>query len=59
MMQALLVGVVVFVLVFAVLSLFEIIIHHLLHWKSKNYRYGVWLFAILAALYAYVTSLGR
>jgi hypothetical protein len=58
MSEALLTAVVVAAVAFMVLTVVEVIIHRLFHWKSKNYRYGVILFALLAGVYAYVTTLG-
>lgn len=52
-------GAVVFVVVWLGLSLVEALIHRLRHNPDKDYRWGVWLFSILAGVYTFVTSLGR
>jgi Ni/Fe-hydrogenase subunit HybB-like protein len=59
MTKALVTAVGVFVVVLAGLMLAEKLIHRLTHNHDRNYRWGVWLFALLAAVYAYLTSLGR
>lgn len=49
----------IFVIVFSGLSVIEAGIHKLRHNPDTSYHWGVWLFSILAAAYAFVTSLGR
>lgn len=58
-MEPLIAGVAVFVLTFAVLSIAEKIIHKATHNPDKSYTVGVWVFATLAGMYAFLTSLGR
>ena len=59
MKSALISALVVFLIVLAALSLIERLIHHLRHNPDKDYRWGVWLFAILAAMYAFISGLGH
>jgi Mn2+/Fe2+ NRAMP family transporter len=56
-MKALLPAIVVFVLAFA--SLTVMAYHYIRKNHDKSYRWGVWLFSILLAVYAFVTSFGR
>ncbi|MFI5240092.1 MAG: hypothetical protein ACHQUB_00030 [Candidatus Saccharimonadia bacterium] len=59
MRSAIISALVVFLIVLGVLSVIERIIHKLRHNPDKDYRWGVWLFAILAGLYVFVTALGH
>jgi hypothetical protein len=52
-------AVAVFTLVFLVLSVVEKVIHRLRNNPDTNYRWGVWLFSVLASLYALIDSIGR
>jgi hypothetical protein len=58
-MKALLPAIVVFVLAFASLTVIEMAYHYIRKNHDKSYRWGVWLFSILLAVYAFVTSFGR
>ena len=44
---------------FVLLMVVERVIHSLTHNHDRSYRWGVWLFAILAGLYIFITDLGR
>ncbi|MBW3538611.1 hypothetical protein KY386_03940 [Candidatus Parcubacteria bacterium] len=44
---------------FAVLSLVEQLIHKLTRNPDTSYRWGVWVFSVLIALYVFLTNLGR
>lgn len=59
MVEAILAALVVFGVSFGILMLVEKLIHRLTKNPDRSYRWGVWLFAILLAIYAYLTSLGR
>jgi hypothetical protein len=48
-----------FVIVFAALSGVEKLIHRLTKNPDQSYKLGVWIFSVLAAVYAFLTSLGR
>ena len=58
-MKAILPALVVFLASFVGLYLLEVIYHRIVKNHDKNYRRGVWLFSILLAVYAFLTSLGR
>ena len=58
-MEAVGIGLIIFGLSYLVLDVIEKWWHERRHDKSKSYRWGVWVFAVLAGLYAYLTSLGR
>lgn len=47
-----------FVITYLVLTIIEKYIHKITHNPYKNYRWGVWLFAVLMAGYVFVTNLG-
>jgi uncharacterized BrkB/YihY/UPF0761 family membrane protein len=57
--EPILVALVVFGVSYIGLLGVEKAIHRLTHNPDQSYRLGVWTFAILLALYAYTTSLGR
>ena len=59
MIQAIVAALLVFVLTALLLSLVEGWIHHLIKNSSKNYRWGVYVFATLLAIWAFATSIGR
>ncbi len=59
MLEAALVALLVFGVSFVVLMGVERLIHRLTYNPDRSYRWGVWLFALLAAAYAFMTSLGR
>jgi len=52
-------GLIVFGGSFVIWSATERVIHHLTHNPDVNYKWGVWTFSLLAAVYAFATSLGR
>lgn len=58
-MKPFLSAVIVFGVSFAVLNLIEIKLHKLTKNKDKSYRWGVWTFSILLAIYTFITALGR
>lgn len=58
-MDALLAAGLAFVLSFIVLSLVLLVVHKLTKNADRSYLWGVLIFALLAALYAYSTSVGR
>jgi hypothetical protein len=41
------------------LTVIEMAYHYIRKNHDKSYRWGVWLFSILLAVYAFVTSFGR
>ncbi len=59
MLEAVLVALAVFILSYLGLMLVEKLIHRLTKNPDRSYRWGVWLFSILIAVYAFITSLGR
>ncbi len=59
MTAALLTALVVAILVFGLLMLIERWWHNFRKSDDRSYRWGVWLFALLAGVYAFLTSLGR
>lgn len=59
MRSAIAAALVVFVVVFAILSFIEWLFHRLRHNPDTSYRWGVWLFAILAGLYIFINNLGH
>ncbi len=59
MKQALISALIVFLVSFVVLIGAEKLIHKLTKNPDKSYRWGIWTFAILIAVYTYLTSLGR
>lgn len=59
MLQALLSGLAVFAAAVLILLAVEKLIHRLTHNPDVSYRWGVWLFAGLAGIYAFLSSLGR
>lgn len=58
MTRALLAALLTFVVTYIVLTLIEKYVHKITQNPYKNYRWGVWLFAILMAGYVLVTNLG-
>lgn len=59
MITALAWAMVVFGVVFVGLGLVERGLHRWRHNPDTSYRWGVWLFSILAAIYTFITALGR
>ncbi|HSX02266.1 MAG TPA: hypothetical protein VLI05_03025 [Candidatus Saccharimonadia bacterium] len=59
MLSALLLAVVVFAASFVALMAVEKLIHRWTYNPDRSYRWGVWLFSSLFAVYAFVTALGR
>ena len=59
MLSAALLAVVVFGLSFVALMGVEKLIHRLTYNPDRSYRWGVWLFSVLFAGYAFVAALGR
>ncbi len=59
MISAVIWSVVVFAVVFVALDWAEKQIHRLRHNPDTSYRWGVWVFALLASIYSLITSLGR
>ncbi len=59
MLRALLAGAIAFGLSYIALTFVELLIHKLRKNKDKSYRWGVAIFSILIAIYAYLTSVGR
>jgi hypothetical protein len=59
MLSAFLLAAVVFGLSFVALMGVERLIHRLTYYPDRSYRWGVWLFSSLFAVYAFVTALGR
>ena len=59
MLHAILIGIFVGLVCFNLLYFVELWWHKRRHNRDRSYRWGVWLFSILAALYAFLTSLGR
>jgi hypothetical protein len=53
------IGLITGAVAFAVLMVLEKALHRWRHNADRSYRWGVWVFAVLAGLYAFVTSLGR
>jgi hypothetical protein len=58
-MEALIAAGVVFALSLGGLMLLEVVIHKLTKNRSTAYRPGVFVLAVLLAIYAYLTSVGR
>ena len=52
-------AVAVFILVFLALNVAEKALHRLRHNPDTSSRWGVWVFSILASLYALINTLGR
>lgn len=59
MIGALAIAAMAFIVSFFGLNLVEVQIHKLTKNKDKSYRIGVWVFAVLIAVYAFATSFGR
>lgn len=59
MLEPIAVGLVAFAVVFASLRLAERLYHRLRHTPDWSPHWGSWLFAVLAGIYAVITSLGR
>jgi uncharacterized protein HemY len=59
MLKALVTALVVFALSLPVLLGVEKLIHRLTYNPDRSYRWGVWLFASLMAVWAFITNLGR
>lgn len=58
-MRPILSALIAFGLSFAILTIAEVQIHKRTKNKDKSYRWGVYTFSILIAIYTYLTSLGR
>lgn len=58
-MRSILSALIAFGLSYAILTIFEVNLHRITKNKDKSYRWGVWTFSILIAIYTYLTSLGR
>lgn len=59
MTQAIVAALVVFVVTFVVVMAAEKLLHKISHNPDRNYRWGVWVFAGLAAIYTFISNLGR
>lgn len=59
MITAVLAALIAFGLSFMALTLVDLLIHRLTKNPDKSYKWGVWTFSILAALWAFITNLGR
>lgn len=59
MIQAIATGVLVFILSGTLLSLIESLIHRITKNPDKSYRVGVFVFALLLAIWGFLTSIGR
>lgn len=59
MLDAVLVAVSTFILTYLGLMFIERLIHKLTKNRDRNYRWGVWTFAILAGVYMFINYLGR
>jgi hypothetical protein len=59
MLEPLLIALVAFALTFAVLRVVEWLYHRLRHTADWSPHWGSWLFAVLLAVYVYVSSFGR
>lgn len=59
MVQALVAALVVFVAAFVVVMAAEKLLHKISHNPDRNYRWGVWAFAALAAIWTFISNLGR
>lgn len=59
MAKAAFIGVIVFAATFVVVMAAEKLLHKVAHNPGRSYRWGVWVFAVLAGVWAAVTNLGR
>lgn len=59
MAKAAVIGLITFAATFIVAMAAEKLLHKVAHNPDRNYRWGVWVFAILAGAWAAFTNLGR
>jgi hypothetical protein len=59
MLEPIVVAVITFVATFLILRAAEWLYHHIRHTADWSPHWGSWLFAVLFALFALVSSLGR
>jgi hypothetical protein len=59
MLKALLAALAAFAISAALLLVVEKLIHRLTYNPDRSYRWGVWLFSGLVAVWAFLTNMGR